>query len=113
MIQNKRKSIRFGEDVEVIGAHIYIFFFIRSTAAKMQVVQVKINDDTKHNVLLVPKNEWKRLNKILTKKDDDRTAVEMEKRFKNERSAMSKAMAETWGNSMLLVYIYIFRQGNQ
>lgn len=69
----------------------------------MQVVQVKNSDDTKCNALVVPKNEWNRLNKILTKNDDDRAAVEKTKRVKEERSALSKMMAETWGNSMLLV----------
>jgi len=116
MSQNKQISISFGEDVEVIeyiSRSNTFFFYIRSTAEKMQVVQVKINEDTKQNVLLVSKNEWKRLNRILTKKDDDKTEMEMAKRFKNERCAMFKSMAGTWGNSELLVYIYIFRRGSQ
>lgn len=86
--------------ITLVPNHVLL---IKSIIEKMQVVQLKNNDNAKYNALLVPKNEWERLNKILTKNDDDRAAVEKAKRLKDERSALSKAMAETWGNSMLLV----------
>lgn len=47
-------------------------------------------------MLVVPSNEWRRLKKILTKKDDDKATVDEIKRLKDERQAASKAITETW-----------------
>lgn len=47
--------------------------------------------DNKGGALLVSKNEWKRLQKLINKKDDDRSAVDE----KDERRALSKAMTAT------------------
>ncbi|VVC37830.1 Hypothetical protein CINCED_3A011903 [Cinara cedri] len=53
---------------------------------------------TNTNALILPKDQWKRINKTLTKKDDNRAALEEIKRLNDERMAKSKAIAETWNN---------------
>lgn len=67
----------------------------------MQAINVEENN-TKTHALLIPKNELIRLKKILTKKDDDRAAVEMSKRLRDERLATSKAIAKTWDTTVLV-----------
>lgn len=74
-------------------------FFNRSE--KMQFVYMKTNN-TRDRALLMSTGEWKRLNKMLTKKDDDRAAEEEIKRSKDERQAVSKAMAESWDTTTLV-----------
>ncbi|CAH1725223.1 unnamed protein product [Aphis gossypii] len=66
----------------------------------MHAINVGDNSSKTH-ALLIPKNEWIRLNKILTKKDDDRAMVEMMKRLRDERQATSKAITESWETTVL------------
>ncbi|XP_022168579.1 trichohyalin [Myzus persicae] len=66
----------------------------------MHAINVVENNQKTH-ALLIPKNEWTRLKKILTKKDDDRAAIEMIKRLKDERHATSKAISESWDTTVL------------
>jgi len=61
----------------------------------MQSINV-LNNNQKTHALLIPKSEWTRLNKILTKKDEDKAAIEMKKKLKDERHATSKAMSDLW-----------------
>jgi len=82
----------------------------------MQVVRLK-NGGTKRygRALLVPNKEWKRLQKILTKKDDDRTAEEEVKRLRDEQQAISKAVAESFDNTTLvkkLILSFTIQQSN-
>lgn len=67
----------------------------------MQAINVVENNQRTH-ALLIPKNEWIRLKKILTKKDDDIATVEMIKRLKDERQATSKAISESWDTTVLV-----------
>jgi hypothetical protein len=67
----------------------------------MQAINVG-DKNSKTHALLIPKNEWIRLKKILTKKDDDRAAVEMIKRLRDERQATSKAIAKSWDTTVLV-----------
>jgi len=60
------------------------------------------NNSSKTYALLIPKNEWIRLNKMLTKKDDDRATVEMMKQLRDERQATSKAITESWETTILV-----------
>jgi len=68
----------------------------------MQPIKV-VKNDQKTRALLIPKNEWTRLNKILTKKDEDKAAVEMRKQLKIERIATSKAMSESWATTVVVL----------
>lgn len=68
----------------------------------MQVIQVKNSDCTKTRALLVPKSEWIRLNKILTKNDDAKAVVEETKRIMEERRAASKEIAKSWDTTTLV-----------
>lgn len=54
--------------------------------------------NTNTNKLVIPKDQWNRLNKALTKKYDDNAALEEIKRLKDEQKAKSKAIAETWSS---------------
>lgn len=65
----------------------------------MQYVHGK---DAKSCALIVSKNEWGRLQQLITKKNDDKAIIEEIKRLKDERRAMSKAMAETWATTTLV-----------
>ncbi|XP_003240302.1 DNA ligase 1 [Acyrthosiphon pisum] len=60
---------------------------------------VDINQRT--HALLIPKDEWIRLKKILNKKYDDIATIEMMKRLKDERQATSKAISESWDTTVL------------
>ncbi|XP_026822616.1 vicilin-like seed storage protein At2g18540 [Rhopalosiphum maidis] len=66
----------------------------------MQAINMGDKQSRTH-ALLIPKNEWVRLKKILTKKDDDKAAVEMIKRLRDERQATSKAIAKSWDTTVL------------
>lgn len=61
----------------------------------MQVVR-DVKTNTKK--LLISKDQWERINKSLTKKDDNRAALEKIKRSKDEQIAKSKAIVESWDN---------------
>lgn len=67
----------------------------------MQFVYVETKN-TKDRALLMSTGEWKRLNKILTKKDDEKAAEEEIKRSRYERQTVSKAMAESWNTTTLV-----------
>jgi len=67
----------------------------------MQAINVVDNHQRTH-ALLIPKDEWIRLKKILTKKDDDIATIEMIKRLKDERQAKSKAISESWDTTVLV-----------
>lgn len=60
----------------------------------MYVIRTK--NETNNHALVVPTNEWRRLNKIITEKDDNIATVNEIKRLKNERQAASKAITESW-----------------
>ncbi|CAI6375139.1 unnamed protein product [Macrosiphum euphorbiae] len=66
----------------------------------MQAIDV-VNNNLRTHALLIPKDEWIRLKKILTKKDDDIATIEMKKRLKDERQATSKAISESWDTTVL------------
>jgi len=68
----------------------------------MQAINVVENNQKTH-ALLIPKNEWTRLKKMLTKKDDDRATIEMIKQLKDERHATSKAISESWDTTILVL----------
>lgn len=79
----------------------HILYFYWSIENKMQSINV-VNNNKKTHALLIPKNEWTRLKKILTKKDEDKAAIEMRKQLKDERHATSKAMSESWATTVLV-----------
>jgi len=60
------------------------------------------NNNTKIHALVVPTDEWKRLQKILTKNDDEKAAIEEIKRLKKERQTASKTIAESFDNTTLV-----------
>lgn len=68
----------------------------------MQVVDIENNDCTKTRALLVSQSEWIRLNKILTKNDDAKAAIEETKRLMEERRAASKEIAKSWDSTTLV-----------
>lgn len=67
----------------------------------MQTINV-VNNNQRTYALLIPKDEWIRIKKILTKKDDDIATIEMTKRLKDERQATSKAISESWDTTVLV-----------
>jgi len=67
----------------------------------MQSINV-VNNNQKTRALLIPKNEWTRLTKILTKKDEDKAAIELRKQLNDERQATSKAISESWATTVLV-----------
>ncbi|CAI6377045.1 unnamed protein product [Macrosiphum euphorbiae] len=69
----------------------------------MQAIDV-VNNNQRTQALLIPKVEWIRLKKILTKKDDDIATIEMIKRLKDERQATSKAIKESWDATVLTIH---------
>ncbi|XP_025195475.1 LOW QUALITY PROTEIN: coiled-coil domain-containing protein 173-like [Melanaphis sacchari] len=62
----------------------------------MRVITVRDNNNSRKHALLIPNNEWTRLKKVLTKKDDERATVELTKRLREERKATSNAITESW-----------------
>ena len=67
----------------------------------MQAISV-VDNNQRTRALLIPKDEWTRLKKILNKKDDDIATIEMMKRLKDERQATSKAISESWDTNVLV-----------
>lgn len=55
-----------------------------------------------NRALLISKEEWNRLGKILTKKIDDEESIEASTRLKEMRRETSKKMVDGWDNTELV-----------
>lgn len=67
----------------------------------MEIVYVGDRNPS-NRALLISNEEWKRLGKILSKKMDEKDALEVSKRLKEMRRETSKRMVDGWNNTELV-----------